>query len=62
MSGITDKISNRIKMDIEDLPDLRTNAADKCKDKDGSSSFMVAMTLRFLGGANYILYNNIGSI
>ncbi len=58
MKKMIEKLSDRLEMDIEDLPTLYKNA-EKKDDKTGIASSMLVLTLRFIGIAEYIVEHNV---
>ncbi len=53
--ALRDRLPMIIKIREENLPLVRSNVADRAKDRDGSSSHGLALHLRFLGIADYVV-------
>ncbi|HLN30640.1 MAG TPA: hypothetical protein VK395_23065, partial [Gemmataceae bacterium] len=58
---LRDRLPMIIKIREENLPLVRSNVADRAKDRDGSSSHGLALHLRFLGSADYVLHADVNT-
>jgi len=61
MGDIESRLVELYEIESEDLPLLRSNAFDDTKDREGSSSSVLADSLRFVGVAEYVLNGDIAS-
>lgn len=59
--GIIEKLSRIAEINREDLPKLRANAADPRSDETGSASNTLALAMRSLGVASYLVEHDIMS-
>jgi len=59
--ALRDRLPMIIKIREENLPLVRSNVADRAKDRDGSSSHGLALHLRFLGSADYVLHADVNT-
>jgi len=62
MSKFIDRLSEVVETHRSMLPELRNNTSDLDSDVDGSASFMLANTVRFLAVAEYVLNKDIESL
>lgn len=61
MAGLADRLAMLVGIRGENRGIIRTNAADREKDKNGSCSSMLALDLRFFGVADYVLNRDVKS-